>query len=306
MGNNKLQAYVFAAEAKKRQRQEEQVFQTENDDQRNVVEDHEDPESADDASFFGVMSPPPSFFDADDESVERATSPSFDDTDVDHDEYGFLEDEEEEVYDDVSITPSEVDAPLPAATFVPEENNPELTSKSADSVPLTNIDSNFSVEERCTYEIISLLDQAGAPRNLYDRLLALSRVQKKKAGFNITNAISRERFLKKMQTKFRCPTLLTAVVSDCTVFRFPFTEMLQDLIDSRQGDIHFFDPGNDPTGDPSSTDAELWNTRWMHETFESYNGMDTEKEILLPLIIYMDKTGTDAYQRYVLNLFCSL
>jgi hypothetical protein len=80
-----------------------------------------------------------------------------------------------------------------------------------------------------------------------------------------------------MQSKFRCPTLLTTVVSDCTVFLFPFTEMLQDLIDSRQGDIHFFDPANDPTGEASSTDAELWNSPWMHKTFESYNGMDTEK-----------------------------
>jgi hypothetical protein len=292
----KLRVIHAMAHEKKRLRQQEQVIPTENDDTSD--EDELESKGEEETSDFA---PDVSFFDADDESVERATSPSFDDTDVDHDEYGFLDDEEEEVNDDVSITPSEVDAPLPAATFVPEDDNVELTSTSADSVPLTNIDSNFSVEERCTYEIISLLDQAGAPRNLYDRLLALARVQKKSLGFNITNAISRERFLKKMQTKFRCPTLLTAVVSDCTVFRFPFTEMLQDLIDSRQGDIHFFDPGNDRTGEPSSTDTELWNTRWMHETFESYNGMDTQKEILLPLVIYMDKTGTDAYQRYSLE-----
>jgi hypothetical protein len=231
MSVNKLSAYMAVAQANKRLRQQEQGLETENEDKSN----EEELESKGEEESSDVAPAAVSFFDANDESVEHAISPSFDDIDVD--EYIFL-DEEEKENDDFSITPSEVDAPLPAAPFFPEENNPELPSKSADSIPLTNIDCDFSMDERCSYELISLLDQAGAPRNCYDRLLALSRVQSKK-GFNIIRALSRDRFLKKMQAKFRCPTLLTSVVSDCTVFRFPFTEMLQDLINSRQGDIHF-------------------------------------------------------------------
>jgi hypothetical protein len=298
MGFHRLRAHLAQAKAVKRHRQQEQAFQTDNADKRNeeVLEEQDDEASAE---RFTASS----FYDSEEESFEDATAPSFDDGDEDHDGNEFLHDdeEEEEEDNDVSISSLEIDAPaLSSAPWVPQENNSGIPQKSAGSVPLTSIDSDFSLEEICSYELISLFDQIRAPKKSYDKFLALVRKQAKK-GFNITKAISRERFLKRMQEKFRCPTLVTTVVSDRSVFHFPFTEMLQDLIDSRQSDIHFFDPDNDPVGQPSSKDAELWNTPWMQKTFESYGDMDTKKEILLPIIIYMDKTGTDAYQRYSLE-----
>jgi hypothetical protein len=161
----------------------------------------------------------------------------------------------------------------------------------------SQINPNFSLDEICTYELITLLDNAGAPRNCYERLVALLRKQTKK-GFKVANAISRDVFLRKMQEKFNCPTLLTSIVSDCTVFRFPFTEMLQDLINSRKNEIHLFN------GTPEPGD-ELWNTSWMQETFaQQYDqgrDFDPAKDIMVPIVLYMDKTGTDAYQRYTLE-----
>jgi hypothetical protein len=158
----------------------------------------------------------------------------------------------------------------------------------------SHLNPNFSREEICTYELITLLDNAGAPRYLYGRLLALLRKQSKE-GFKVKNAFSRDVFLRRMQEKFNCPTLLTSVVSDCTVFRFPFNEMLQDLVDSHPNEIHLFN------GTPEPGD-ELWNTSWMHTTFLQYGeDFDLEKEVILPIILYMDKTGTDAYQRYSLE-----
>ena len=175
-------------------------------------------------------------------------------------------------------------------TGAPEAQPPTATAR----IPLSQMNTNFSLEEISTYEIINLLDNAGAPRNCYERLLALLRKQSKK-GFKVQNAFSRDVFLRRMQEKFNCPTLLTSVVSDCTVFRFPFNEMLQDLVDSHPNEIHLFNGSPEP-GD------ELWNTSWMQTTFAQYGtDFDTEKEVMLPIILYMDKTGTDAYQRYSLE-----
>ena len=165
-------------------------------------------------------------------------------------------------------------------------------------VPLDDIDLQFTTQEMGTYEIMRLIDNSGAPRGLYDRLMALLKKQVKN-GFNVQKASSRDLFLRRMQEKFRCPTLTTTVVSDCSVFMFPFQEMLQDLLDCRGDDeIHLFDPTVDKDADSG---CELWNTPWMHQTMASYPDFDSEKEVLLPIILYMDKTGTDAYQRYSLE-----
>jgi hypothetical protein len=189
---------------------------------------------------------------------------------------------------------SEADMPMDLEnTYLPSPNN---TTAPGPGVPssVETTRSKFSLEEICTYELITLLDNAGAPRNCYSKMLTLLRKQYKK-GFKVKDAISRDVFLRKMQENFNCPTLLTSVVSDCNVFRFSFTEMLQDLVDSQQNHIHLFNGSIEP-GD------ELWNTSWMHTTFDQYGpDFDNENEIMLPIILYMDKTGTDAYQRYSLE-----
>ena len=41
---------------------------------------------------------------------------------------------------------------------------------------------------------------------------------------------------------------------------------------------------------------ELWCTNWMKETFQKTN-IDSNTHVILPLIIYKEKMGTDAYQR---------
>eukprot|EP00980_Cylindrotheca_fusiformis_P021264 scaffold8184_cov111-Cylindrotheca_fusiformis.AAC.1 len=148
----------------------------------------------------------------------------------------------------------------------------------------TGFKHRITIEEEGSYDLITLLDSFGAPRNAYDRLLALLRKQKKK-GFDVgKQAIGRDVFLKRMQKKFGCPKVQTNTISDCTVFSFPFTEMLQDLVDCRQRDIHHFDPEA-----PSYTAADLMNTNWASETYRQLE-IDRNKECLLPLVLYMDKT----------------
>jgi hypothetical protein len=198
------------------------------------------------------------------------------------------------IFQDLLVPLSQLDVPSPTTTntTIAEEQH------RLGPVPLDDIDLQFSTQEMGTYEIMRLIDNSGAPRGLYDRLMGLIKKQVKK-GFDVQKATSRDLFLRRMQEKFRCPTLTSTVVSDCSVFMFPFQEMLQDLLDSRQDDeIHLFDPTVDKDADSG---CELWNTPWMHHTIASYPDFDPEKEVLLPIILYMDKTGTDAYQRYSLE-----
>jgi hypothetical protein len=209
-----------------------------------------------------------------------------------------MDDEEQESY----VSSCGVDEEDMMAMAMEPDNTTDNTDASgppsttaATAIPVSQMNTNFSLDQISSFELITLLDNAGAPRNCYERLLALLRKQSKK-GFKVKNALSRDVFLRTMQEKFNCPTLRTSVVSDCTVFRFPFNEMLQDLVDSHPNEIHIFN------GTPEPGD-ELWNTSWMQETFAQYceDGFDPEKDIMLPIIIYMDKTGTDAYQRYTLE-----
>jgi hypothetical protein len=162
----------------------------------------------------------------------------------------------------------------------------------------TNPQSVFTLSEICTYQLISFLDEAKAPRNCYDRLIALLRRQQK-MGFSISDAIGRDTFLKSLTRKFGTPVINTAIVEETPVFKFPFMHMLQNLLDVVGQDIHLIDPASiRPTG----LNDELWNTRWMINTFQyGHRDFSTVHDVMLPIIIYMDKTGTDAYQRYSLE-----
>eukprot|EP00980_Cylindrotheca_fusiformis_P001895 scaffold432_cov43-Cylindrotheca_fusiformis.AAC.1 len=155
------------------------------------------------------------------------------------------EEGEDEVLGDSDDTPLDVgengnnNNTLYAHNHHREEQEPLANERTSH---FTGFKHRITIEEEGSYDLITLLDSFGAPRNAYDRLLALLRKQKKK-GFDVgKQAIGREVFLKRMQKKFGCPKVQTNTISDCTVFSFPFTEMLQDLVDCRQRDIHHFNP----------------------------------------------------------------
>jgi Plavaka transposase len=156
----------------------------------------------------------------------------------------------------------------------------------------------FSLAEMCTYQLISFLDDAKAPRNCYDRLVALLKKQHK-LGFSIADAIGRDTFLKSLKKKFNSPVVDSVTVGKSPVFKFPFIHMLQNLLDVVGPELHLIDPT--AIRSTGLTD-ELWNTRWMVDTFRyGHRDFTMGSDVMLPLIIYMDKTGTDAYQRYSLE-----
>ena len=156
----------------------------------------------------------------------------------------------------------------------------------------------FSLAEMCTHQLISFLDEAKAPRNCYDRLVALLKKQHK-LGFSIVDAIGRDTFVKSLKKKYKSPVVESVSVGKSTVFKFPFLHMLQNLLDVVGPDLHLIDPTAIRS---TGLSDELWNTRWMIDTFRYvHRDFSKESDVMLPVILYMDKTGTDAYQRYSLE-----
>ena len=225
-------------------------------------------------------------------------------------EQGHIDDE----YDDPTCTLDDINsqhhgtaAPeIPQTTIqpVPTINQVTVESRCSD-VPQVmhetevNIDPNkLTLPEICAYQLITLLDEAKAPRNCYDRLIALLKRQQK-MGFSVADAIGRDTFLKSLKKKFKCPSVDSMTIGDSTVFRFPFVHMLQNLLDVIGPDLHLINPDSiRTTGSPD----ELWNTRWMINTFRYvHRDFSMEEDVMLPIVIYIDKTGTDAYQRFSLE-----
>jgi len=95
----------------------------------------------------------------------------------------------------------------------------------------------FSVAEVCSYQLMSLLDQAGCPLNTYEKVVALLR-QQEKIGFSVHQAYSRQKLLQVLRKKYHCPVIESSTVNNCEVFRFPFVDMLQDLLDTAGNQLH--------------------------------------------------------------------
>lgn len=167
--------------------------------------------------------------------------------------------------------------------------------------------SRITVHEIACFRIMVLLDSVGAPRYLYNKLMRLLKKLTKKGGFNLKKAVTRETLMHRLGTCKTVPRIEAGIVSDQEIFRFNFVDMLQDLLHGCQDNLHIILPVNhSEEGDvpiPPVTEHELWNTAWMEKTFqmEKYRDFDKEKHIMLPMNIYMDKTGTDVNQRYPLE-----
>ena len=159
-------------------------------------------------------------------------------------------------------------------------------------------------DETASYKIMSLLDSSGAPRICYDRLIALLKKLSKTDGFDVKKALNRETLMRRLGRKYKNrPQLQRSILNKQEVFRFRFHDMLQDLVNSSSKHLHEISPYCDQEILPAGTEHELWNTRWMRNTFEmpQYHDFDPNRDLMLPVLLYMDKTGTDVNQRYSLE-----
>lgn len=194
------------------------------------------------------------------------------------------------------IEASMQDVPIPSITSPGDQAETTRTNtlERNDGRPGTQ----FTMAEICSYELMTLLDEAGCPLNTYGQVVTLLKKQEKR-GFSYSKAHSREQLLKLLRQKFHCPTIHSTIIGNCEVFSFPFVDMLQDLVDTAGIRLHRIYPNDDTL--PSND--ELWSTTWMQETFQCPQHMDfnSKTDIMLPIILYLDKTGTDVLQRYSLE-----
>ncbi len=157
-------------------------------------------------------------------------------------------------------------------------------------------------DEVASYKILSLLDSSGAPRICYDRLVALLK-KLSKTGFEVRKAINRDTLMKRLSKYKARPRIQIQSIKNQEVFRFMFQDMLQDLLHSCSQHLHIISSVPEQCNLEKGTEHELWNTQWMLNTFatEQYKNFNSNNDIMLPIILYMDKTGTDVNQRYSLE-----
>jgi len=150
-----------------------------------------------------------------------------------------------------------------------------------------------------------LLDRAGAPRICYNRLVALLKKLAKREGFDVRKTLNRETLMRRLERKCKArPIIENETINERQVFRFQFHQMLQDLINSSGEHLQEIVPDHQINKEPPpESEHELWNTTWMKETFqmEEYKDFNSLTDRMLPVILYMDKTGTDVNQRYSLE-----
>ena len=221
------------------------------------------------------------------------TSPDADHT-VDHDAPG---------WDEVEDTANNIMSDGEEDIEEQQEEAEHTDLNNQNSAGSTRVSTNrrpISIRQLCTFEILDFLESFGAPRYSYDKLIALLRRQKKERGFDVSEAICRDTFLHSLKKTYTCPRIETCLVQNRKVFLFPFVQMLEDLVNEMQETFHVIRPSS--TNQVSGTSDELWNTPWMHQTFAcSHRNFNSREDLMLPIILYMDKTGTDAYQRYSLE-----
>lgn len=225
------------------------------------------------------------------------------------------ESDEDNNYDSFPPPSSPDDLEVQANTDIPHDtatmdslpiSSPRLDEANNNITTVGNSKNDFHIQtptftsaEICSFELMDLLDNAGCPMNTYEQILCLLRKHEKQ-GFSYSRAHSRDKLLNELRKKFHSPTIQSTIISKCEVFSFPFLDMLQDLIDTAWNHLHTITPNNCSHG---AGDDELWNSEWMTQTFglAPHTNFNPEKDIMLPIILYVDKTGTDTLQRYSLE-----
>ena len=177
----------------------------------------------------------------------------------------------------------------------------------------TNTDLNrqqnikWESNDKLITNILSMLQDAGTPMYVYDKIVSLFRKHKSN-GLDITSLPKRSTFIKKIENNISIPMPHKFIVDDIEFPVFSFQEQLQDLISSsifkneqlllvNQEEEKRFDQFQ-PS--PYHKFNEILGSQWYQDTYK-LKIQDQNKEFLFPIIFYTDKTGTDAYQRFPLE-----
>ena len=190
-------------------------------------------------------------------------------------------------------------------------------------------------QRRTMMKLHRCVEDAGCPRYFFDRFMAILKEEVQDHGFNVlTEVMSRASFQKYFTKNYKCaPPIVHDVPLEvgvdvlnptetykrglrdvAQVIVFSFQEQLDDLLNDRQlfGNVenlvvnskkvdHFR-----PYKSNKSTLDEVFDGSWYQETVKVSLNIDPKdgtesRDFWLPVIIYVDKTGTDANQRHSLE-----
>jgi hypothetical protein len=187
------------------------------------------------------------------------------------------------------------------------------TNNSADS---TDDDNNSNDESNvklspvdcATLDVLKLCHDAGVSLEFYDILFALLRKHSSKNQVDITKLPKRETFLKSLRARISSPMPIISEVGNLQVPHFNILSQIRDLL----GSFVFNDLNNLCVNLDAeqryrvfvATDddkfVEMCAQKWYKQTHAEFV-TDPQKQFLLPLIFYIDETGTDVFQRYPLE-----
>lgn len=197
---------------------------------------------------------------------------------------------------------------VPASASSTAGTHPSFSIDS-DVPPVTQDESiEWSDLEVCTLELITFLDASGASRGCYDDLLTLLRRFRKKK-VDISKAQGRKAFVESLDKKVKTPKPALTFVRDRPVVHFRFMECLTDLLHSSKfDDVDNLcvnqEPGErfQPFQPVKNADyGEVMANQWARDTRAAIDDFDDNFDLVLGVIIYGDKTGTDVNQRYPLE-----
>jgi hypothetical protein len=153
-------------------------------------------------------------------------------------------------------------------------------------------------------DILKLCHDGGASLEFYDNLFALLQKHSSQNKVDVTKLPRRDTFLKSLGARISSPLPIISQVGNLQVPHFDFLSQIRDLLGS-----FFFNELNNlcvnmeperrhhvflPTDDDKH--VEMCAQKWHQQTYAEFI-KDPEKQFLLPLIFYIDETGTDVFQR---------
>jgi hypothetical protein len=159
-----------------------------------------------------------------------------------------------------------------------------------------------------TLDVLKLCHAAGVSLEFYDILFALLRKHSSKNKVDITKLPKRDTFLKSLRSRISSPPPLISQVGNLQVPHFDILSQIRDLL----GSFIFNDLNNlcvnmDPqqrykvfAATEDDKYVEMCAQEWYQQTYAEFI-QDPQTQFLLPLIFYIDETGTDVFQRYPLE-----
>ena len=175
----------------------------------------------------------------------------------------------------------------------------------------------FTPADRAIFRLYDLLEYVGAPRYLMDSITKVMQEKFVQNNFNPTkDRITREAFVNKMMKEFPTPAPIIEKVGlegkrtsmeQVDVVHFHFQRQLEDILgdhelfsDLENVIVNNHDPWSPYKSDPPDKLDEILDGQWYKDTCGRMLTNNPD-EFLMPIVLYVDKTGTDIQQRHGLE-----